>query len=274
MIRRRWVIAAVGIWVLSACGGSTGDGSAERGGAARPPGSSESGGPAWDAARTSVDGTAVVLVFTGGPEFDPTDPCSFDYRADISESAASVTIGLLAIRPPVPSDGEVACAALGHPRRLQVQLAGPLAGRPLIERTSGSARPVFDGSTLLEPAWVPEGWTFRGEGVAYPLADVSQAWSRGWGPEGADPFACSPALSVVQGTASAIEQLPDVMGGGTELGRHDIAGATAVHTRNAERFAERLTWMTGDTAVAVLATTCGPDPVDLDSLLQFARSLS
>lgn len=259
-------LAAVGVWILSACGlsglGSNGLGS------------NESAGPAWNAARTSVDGSAVVLIFTGGPEYDPSDPCTLGYRADVTETASSVTIGLVAIRPPASLDEGVGCAALGHPRRLQVQLAGPLAGRTLIERNTGAAQPVFDGSTLLEPAWLPDGWTFGGEGVAYPLADVSQAWSRGWGPEGADPFTCAPAFSVVQGTASAIEQLPDVMGGGTELGRHDIAAATAVHTRNAERFAERLTWMTGDTAVAVLATTCGPDPVDLDLLLQFARSLS
>jgi hypothetical protein len=163
---------------------------------------------------------------------------------------------------------------LGHPRRLQVQLAGPLAGRTLIERNAGVAQPVFDGSALLEPAWLPDGWTFGGEGVAYPLADVSQAWSRGWVPEGADPFTCAPAFSVVQGSATAIQQIPDVMGGGPEIGSYDINGTTAVHTRNGERFVERLVWTSGDTAVAVLATTCGPDPVDLDSLLQFARSLS
>jgi hypothetical protein len=71
-----------------------------------------------------------------------------------------------------------------------------------------------------------------------------------------------------------MQQLPDLMGGGPELGSYDINGSFAVHTRNAERFVDRLSWTSGDIAVAVLASTCGPEPADLDSVLLFARSLA
>lgn len=236
--------------------------------------SNESAGPAWDTARTSTDGESMVIVFTGGQEYDPSNPCSLDYRADVTESAGAVTVGLIAVRPPAPSDDEVACAALGYPRRLEVSLAEPLGGRLLIERGSGVVRPVFDGAQLLEPGWLPEGWTLRGEGVAYPLADTSQIWARGWGAPGKDPFECVASFSVVQGTPAALHQLPEVMGGGPEVGTYDVNGNSAVYTRNAERFLDRLAWTRGDVAIAVLATTCSSEPVDLDSLLTFARSLA
>lgn len=193
----------------------------------------------------------------------------------MTESAEAVTVGLIAIRPPAPSgDDDVACAALGYPRQLEVSLAEPLDGRLLIERSSGVARPVFDGAQLLEPGWLPQGWSLRGEGLTYPLADSSQVWARGWGAPGKDPFECVASFSVVQGTPDAMQQLPEVMGGGPEVGTYDVNGNSAVHTRNAERFLDRLAWSRGDIAIAVLATTCSSEPVDLDSLLMFARSLA
>ena len=256
------VLAVVGVGLWSSCGDPSGSGS------------NESAGPAWEAARTSTEGNSIVLVFTGGQEYDPSNPCSLDYRADVTETAESVAVGLIAIRPPTPADDNASCDSVGHPRRLEVTLAAPLAGRQLTEQSSGSARPVFDGSQLLEPAWLPDGWLLRGEGVAYPLADTSQAWSRGWGAPGADPSACVPSFAVVQGTPLAMQELPEVMGGGPEVGSYDINGSIAVHTRNSERLLDRLVWTSGDIVVAVLATTCSPEPIDLDAVLTFARSLA
>lgn len=260
--RQRAAIATLAVALLGSCGGSSGFSSGE------------SDGPAWNAARTSSDGTSIVLVFTGGQEYDPSNPCSLDYRADVTETAESVTIGLISVRSQAPSDDEVMCAALGYPRRLEVPLTAPLGERSLIEQHSGTAQPAFDGSQLLEPGWLPEGWLLGGEGVAYPLADTSQVWVRGWGAPSADPWACVPSFSVVQGAPVAVQQLPEEMGGGPVVGSYDVNGHTAVHTRNTERLLERFAWTVGDVAVAVLATTCGPEPVDTDSVLRFARALA
>lgn len=35
--------------------------------------SNDSAGPAWDTARTSADGRSIVIVFTGGQEYDPSN---------------------------------------------------------------------------------------------------------------------------------------------------------------------------------------------------------
>lgn len=254
---------------LAACGsGDNGSGS-----------SGESEGPAWSAARTSEDGTSILLVFTGAAEFDPTNACTLKYRGDVQETKDSVTIGLIAIHDSAQggseSDGEtdnVLCPAVGYPRWVTVALAEPLGNRQLIDARTGAARPAFDGSMLLEPNWLPESWVLRGEGTGYPLADTSQVWSRGWGLPSDDPFACTPSFALVQGTPSAM-QLPDEMGGGTQTATYDVNGATALHTLNPERLNERLAWTSGDIAIAVVATTCGAERVDVDSLLRFARAL-
>ena len=232
-------------------------------------------GPAWNAARTSADGRSILLVFTGGAEFDPADPCTNQYRADVDEADSAVTIGLVAIEPPdrlpQPADTEIACAALGYPRELTVDLDEPLGERQLIDARTGITRPPFDGAGLLHPGWIPDGWIFLGEGMAFPDGDTSQTWSQGWGALSSDNIAC-PAFALMQGTPEAMNA-SDPFGFDTPIGTYDVNGSTAVHATTAQRFHERLTWTRGDVSISVIATSCEAGSVEPDSLLTFARSI-
>jgi hypothetical protein len=237
--------------------------------------SNESAGSSWDAARTSSAGRSVVLVFTGGPDYDPADPCSSNYRVRVDERDDRVVLGLVTIKPDVDRSADVddvGCVALGYPRTITAQLDAPLGTRTVIDSFRDAVRPVFDGTRLLQPRMLPEGWVLRSEGVAYPTADTSQVWSQGWGLPTNDSDMCSPGFGVIQGSPQAVEALPVEMGGQTMVGTFDINGATAAQTATPERQTERLTWTIGDTAVAVIARTCA-EPLDLDLMLSFARSI-
>jgi hypothetical protein len=79
---------------------------------------------------------------------------------------------------------------------------------------------VFDGSTLRDPQRLPDGWVLRGEGVAHPAIDPSQAWLRSWGPPVLG--GCPEGFSVVQGTPEAVGALPPEMGGQMPIETVDI----------------------------------------------------
>lgn len=238
----------------------------------------ESAGPSWHAARTSADGRSVLLVFTGGASPDPNDPCSKDYRVDVDESDDRVALGIVTISNEVERSGDVdvdeaidiGCEALGYPRTVTVDLDAPLGTRTVFDSFLGTTRTVFDGSTLAEPT-MPEGWVLRGEGIAHPAIDPSQAWLRSWGPPvlGSE---CSQGFSLVQGAPEAVAALPPEMGGQTPIETVDVGGAAAAYTETAERQTQRLQWTVDGTGFAVLVTTCG-EPVDIARLFEFARSI-
>jgi hypothetical protein len=117
----------------------------------------------FNGARTGATDRELVLVFTGGPD-DPSDPCWKGYVPDVREDATTVEVTIREARP--ADNPSAACRLLGHPRSIVVALAAPLGGRSLID--GGSAAhdtpvPVFDGSKLLEPTYVPAGVTVRNE---------------------------------------------------------------------------------------------------------------
>jgi hypothetical protein len=238
----------------------------------------ESAGPSWDAARTSADGRSVLLVFTGGAPADPNDPCSKDYRVDVDEDDDQVSLGIVTISNEVEPRGDVdvdeaidvGCEALGFPRTVAVELDAPLGTRTVFDSFLDTARPVFDGSRFAEPT-LPEGWVLRGEGIAHPAIDPSQAWLRSWGPPvlGSE---CSQGFSVVQGTPEAVGALPPEMGGQVPIETVDIGGVAAAYTETPERQTQRLQWTADGTGFAVLVTTCG-EPVDVVRLFEFARSI-
>jgi hypothetical protein len=128
---------------------------------AEPPASAswdwEALGPgSWSGARTTADG--LLVVFVGGAEYREGDPCSVAYRAEADESADEVRLRIGAWSPPAADGQPATCNAMGHTRQVEVTLGEPLGGRKLIEEQFDRQQPVFDGATLAEVGWVPEGW--------------------------------------------------------------------------------------------------------------------
>ena len=95
------------------------------------------GNPFVAAARLGRDGRTLTVQFVGAPS--GTGPCSARYRATQVASRAAVAVAV----HEHAHGGTVACAAVGHPRRVTVALAAPLGGRVLVDAASGVAVAVL-----------------------------------------------------------------------------------------------------------------------------------
>jgi hypothetical protein len=89
-------------------------------------------------AALSEDGRWVALEFTGGPEFDPDDPCSVEYEASVDIVHGELQIGLFALAHPRPVPDGWGCEAMGHARRMVVELAAPYEGDELRDLSGGT----------------------------------------------------------------------------------------------------------------------------------------
>ena len=143
-------------------------------------------------------------------------------------------------------DTSVVCPALGYLRSADVSLAAPLAGRTVI--VLGQARGVFDGSTLAEPDWLPDGWLQTSEHPS--LLEQDLMWTRAWTPAlpPADESVCPEGpggLALLEGPSEAIDRSlsPDEQ---QSIGTHDINGMTATAAIETNRNITWLTWSVGD----------------------------
>lgn len=129
---------------------------------------------AFDVVRVEQDGRTLVLSFIGGAP--GTGSCTAGYTGEATERGDAVTVHLRATFRG-PGDGVDACAALGYPRTVRVELASVLGDRRLVDGSSGAEVAVFRLS-LPAPRWLPDGWSERSEyggrggwSVAYGSAD-------------------------------------------------------------------------------------------------------
>ena len=271
------LIAGVGALVSRARHTSTGhaiDSTAPDSGEGTP------GPVGWAATRTSSDGRQLLIMFTGGAPYDATNPCTIEYTATVAETDETVKVRIVGHSPPIPSPASeiaVGCGSLGYGRQVTAQLRAPLAGRRVIEATSGAQQAVFDGASLVDVGWLPDGWVLKGEGVAFPTVDSSLVWSRGWGPEQASGTntACTSGVGLIEGPADLVAQIPSVMGGDEVLGTYDVQGAIATLSTSLTRLSQRLAWALNGRGFTLVSTTCqGDSPTSVDVLLHIARSLT
>ncbi len=229
---------------------------------------------AWEGARTTDDGTGLVLFVVGGPEFDGSDPCTVRYVPSAEETAEAVMVTVGAERPP----GNAVCTAVGYIRTVEIKLEQPIGHRLLI--ALGATRPVFDASTLFRPGWMPDGWQLLRETPGHPEPNRAQFWTRFWGsprlPDTAS--SCTPStspLQLSQGAVDLVEQFPRELGE-TDVGTFDVNGATATYSTQVDHGIARLRWTTPDHGfVLKTAPSCvGDQPPTLDTMLTFARSLT
>lgn len=231
----------------------------------------------WQGARTSADGRKVTIILVGGPEFEAGRPCTVAYSARVGETSADVRVELLSASP--PADGEVACTGVGHFRSVEIDLAEPLADRPLVEVQFERTQPVFEGSKLAEPGWLPPDWALLNEGPGYPDPQSMSSWRRTWSGPHRPPTDnhCTPGESAVmltEGPADVTEHYP---GNGEQPVRsHDVAGNSATYFQGGSAGVTQLSWVDADQGfVLVSMPGCfGDTPASEEILLRIARSLT
>lgn len=227
---------------------------------------------AWTGARTSRDGLSLSLFFVGAADYEPGQPCTMRYVPVIDETAAEVAVLIRGEHPPAAANDAMTCAAIGYEQSVTVDLAQPFGNRTLV--VLGQARGVFDGSTLPEPQWMPDGWQPGPESPGL-LDPNGTSWRRSWRPAGdtSCPLGTS-GLALLEGPPDVVSR-SNPPTDQTVTGSHDINGTTATETVQANRNIARLAWTVGDQSyVLSSAPACdGDEPPSLDIMLAFARGL-
>lgn len=217
-----------------------------------------------------------MIAIIGGRRYEAGDPCTVDYRAEVTESESEVRLQIVA-RSPKPS-GDYACTSEGHSRLIEVGLAQALGNRRLIEAQFGREQPVFDGSQLLEPGWLPADWSLLYEAPGYPEPESARYWRRTWGQPSPPPTDnhCTPSptpVALTQGLADLVDRYPS--NGERPTDRYEVRGHQATYFTGGSANVTRLAWTEGDRGyVLASGDRCAGDaPPAAELLLRIADSL-
>ena len=231
---------------------------------------------AWTGARTSAVGQSLLLFFVGAAAYEPGQSCTMRYVPVVEETETEVHVVIRGEHPPA-ADATTACTLVGYPRSVTVELAQPFGDRTLV--ALGQSRRVFDGSTLAEPRWIPDGWQPSSESPGLLDPGTATSWIRSWVPPVPPPGEGSCLLGA-SGLA-LLEGSPDVVNRSTPpaeqtfTGTHDINGSSATSSIQTNRNITRLAWTTGNRSYLLSSSPAcdGDQPPSLDIMLRFARSL-
>jgi hypothetical protein len=212
-----------------------------------------------------------MIVLSGGPALDGTDPCTVDYVASVEETETEVRVTVSGRSPEARET--YSCQGKSYPRELQITLSAPLGERRLIETQFDTEHPVFDTASLLSPQPLPDGWTRLYEG---PGPDHVNSWSQAWGPAESPTSAglCTSSpemLRLTQGPKDIGKAYPAT--GAAPAGQYEVGGRKA--TLYEGPGTTLLIW-SADASGYVLETSpkCDGGAQDTaDALLTFANSL-
>jgi len=229
----------------------------------------------WNGARTTADGRGLRIQVTGSAPYVAGDPCTSDLSGSANETEQQVRVTIRARQPEVHRAYD--CSAVGYLRWIEVGLGSPLGDRAVVDEGDGSVEPVFDGSTLLEPRSLPDGWAMLAESAGQPDPQAATSWTRTWGPPAPAPAggACvagPSAISVTQGPTGLVDEMLPRPG---PIGTVAVAGTPATIRAGVFGSGPTLWWVRGDVGLVIGATSrCGDDgPVSVDQLVAFAESL-
>jgi hypothetical protein len=216
-----------------------------------------------DSVRSGDHGSVLEFSYTGGD-------CARNVRPVVKETITTVTVSVAYQEAP-----NRLCDLVAITRDLSVNLVENLGARTVIDGRTGKALHVFDGSQLLQPTWLPPGFTL--DSFEEGLHNGTQ-WTRGWSsatrtaPTAAACTPGAPPIWLTQGTGVQ----PDPSG--TDLPIHPLIRGEpgTVQRLSGGRF--QLTWSIGEhpgtTATLFTEPTCANDPLTpLVTLLHVARGL-
>ena len=235
----------------------------------------------WQGARTSPDPKLVVIAIIGAAPYQPRNPCTADYSAVAIETSKEVRIRFVSRSPSWTSaPGVNGCHSIGYSRMIEVRLRVPLGDRALVEAQFDRQQPVFDGSRLYVPTWLPRGMSLVAEQPGYPDHERARYWQRTWAATRPDEpdwdgscVAGQPPVTLTQGPADLVDRHPVA---NATVGEPTSVGGTAATYRSNERGdMSELRWVQ-DGVGLVLSTHLGCDrdtPMRRSTLMRIAESL-
>jgi hypothetical protein len=245
VVARVTALAAL-VLAVAACGstsptvppsaiGSAGDGTSDPATSIDPP---PGDAVRIDSVAISGDGATLTVKFTGGKDYDPSDPCTNHYFGWARETEGALRVKVVDDTPRAASGPtEAACDAIGYGRTIAIDLDQPFHGSR-VEDLAGYVHFVRppDGLATID---VPNGWTL----VAQRDVEESQTgrWQRTWTKGGAaDPGSSKGKIDVYQAFDG-----PANVTGGDEVRGVQVNGTPATLYRNAPDGELVLVWMVG-----------------------------
>lgn len=187
----------------------------------------------WDAARTGMIGDlradGIVVTFLGAREKrDSSDRCGANYVAVAHETGTEIVVTVHPVESDAPAD-PVACQAVGAKRIAEVQLDVPVGNRNVRDGSSGEIRDPVDGPTIVDPSWMPDGFSLTLEDGT-GRSSANEAWERIWTRSATDRWlqvvVCQPTTQHIAITQIPGGSLPEVMAWERMLPERTIAGRT------------------------------------------------
>ena len=206
-------------------------------------------GPAVRFGQATLNGdrSALTLEFIGGREFDRADPCSNHYFGWAHESNGVLEAKIVDDTPQALAPGTpVACDAVGHTRRVQVQLAEPFDGTR-VQDLAGGVHFVRAPDGLAELTGLPPGWTLVRESNVQE--SPTGRWQRTWTRDGG-----SAALGSSKDTIDLYQAFdgPADVTGGDERRQIEVNGGPGVLYRYAPAGELVLVWKLEDDGFALV----------------------
>lgn len=156
------------------------------------PGARTPAGTASEVTAVLVAPDTLLLRYSGGPPIGASEWCGSDGHAAVEETDGRVVVGVDLVRSRRGPRAwlaawreEIACLDVGYQRSVEVRLDGPLADRPVVDRTGRTLEVRDYDGPRWRATWLPEGYValFEGPGAGQP-AEWSVTYQRGQGAHG------------------------------------------------------------------------------------------
>lgn len=206
------------------------------------------------------DGRSARIDFIGGAEFDPSDPCTKAYTAEVEVGADELSVGVYALQHPM-ADADVVCLLIGYQRTLVVTLDPAFHGTRVLDR-AGYVILLEAPPGLVQIQGLPDGWSLRREESLQE--SPTGRWSRTYSPI-ANPGYEDSWLQLIQafgGPANTTggDVQPDVLVNG-------VRATFYLHAPSGEMV---LVWAIGDDGVALVGNL---RDFSAEHLIQLAESI-